>query len=66
MNIKHQPNKHLVIWTPTPILMEGVEGRVTGTIHEHAWFETRQQAVNAIRNLHPNWVDENPPENSLS
>ena len=56
MNIKHETDKWLVIWAPTPLLIEGSEGQYTGTIHEHDWFDTRDAAITAIRNLHPEWV----------
>lgn len=65
MNIKHEKDKWLVIWTENPLLIEGNEGQTTGTIHDHTWFDTRKEAITAIRNINPEWVApevENPEE----
>ena len=57
-NIQHVQDQWLVVWTGSnPLLIEGTEGRVTGTVSEHTWYLTREDAVAAITGLYPDWVD---------
>lgn len=57
MNIVHEPNKFLVVFAETPLLIEGTEGRVTATRNEFAWFDSRAEAVNACLAADADWVD---------
>ncbi len=56
MNIQHETDKWLVVWSQNPLLIEGSEGQYTATKSEYNWYDTREDAIQAIRNLYPEWV----------
>jgi len=65
INIQHEDGKYLVINNNGQAsLLAGQEGNVTSTPDgvTYEWYDTREEAVTAVKVINPDWVD---PEEEL-